>query len=445
MADVVTAAVQQASGRNQVTQQQERDTAGDHGIEGSIGNQVKASQHGHPERREQVCVQRNTELGVHSGQVLGKGQAVVSGERPAQAGLPSVTGDGTAAGGQENKKTEAEGASFVAQGLEIDVQDGHSRTVVNDVAQVVDGKKHGDGVGERSHETNGHRAQDGNGDVGGRGVGFLGQVGGRVQAGKTPVGVDQTDDECNASGRPPGGIIKLDKHKVGALVVAARAHQHRDGDNDVGEKRGVQGAIGDGGEGLSVAVEQDQKQVDELVDDEKLPLLGDVVRVLEHPECHDFIGNTERHGRRGEERPGPRKRATKVSQETRVLARRQHPGPHVLSASQGNGRAHFRQGNANTVGNKCDDDDTVDDEHGTSGLDSGDQRRGDTKPRVGEPEPDAENGPHGKSPLELALAGRGNDGDAFFEALVQLGLERHGSGVSVRQCTGIGSVGSSLG
>lgn len=47
MLDVVTAAIEQAPSRNQVTQQQESDTSNHHGVESSAGCQVQAAQNSH--------------------------------------------------------------------------------------------------------------------------------------------------------------------------------------------------------------------------------------------------------------------------------------------------------------------------------------------------------------------------------------------------------------
>jgi hypothetical protein len=47
---------------------------------------------------------------------------------------------------------------------------------------------------------------------------FLGKMGSAVQARKTPIGVHQADDECNASFSPPGVVDECREDKFGVLV-----------------------------------------------------------------------------------------------------------------------------------------------------------------------------------------------------------------------------------
>lgn len=233
MLDVVSASVKKTAGWHHVTQQKEGDTANHHRVEGGGGSQVQAAQNGNNQGREQVGVQWNSQVRVNNGEVLGEWQTVVSAERPAQSSLPCVGGDGTTSTGKQHQGTQTKRTGFALKSLVEDVENRHSSTVVDDSVQVSDTEKHGDGVGQCSGQTDGHGSQNGDWDDSISLMDLLSQVGGRVETGETPVGVDQTNNECNTGALPASVVLEVHEHEVGRVVVASGADQHSDQNDGV--------------------------------------------------------------------------------------------------------------------------------------------------------------------------------------------------------------------
>lgn len=432
MLDVVSAPVKQTECWHQVTQQKEGDAAHNHRVKGGGRSQVQASQNGHPERRKQVCVQGNSQVGVNDRQILGEGQAVVSAERPAQSGLPSVRRNGASNTGEQHQRTQAKGADLVLKCLVKNVKNGQAGTVVDDQVQVGDAEEHGDGVGQGGNQPNGDRSQDSNGNDSVGLVDLLGQVRGRVETGETPVGVDQPDNERNSGRLPSGVVLEVHENEVGRVVVVSSAHQDGDENDRVREQRGVQGAVGDHGQVLSVAVEYDKESVDELVHHEELPGLGVVRWVGQLPKGQNGLCKRQSHGGTGENGPDPSQGPTQVSQERRVLSWGQHSRPHVLATSGRDGGGELGEGDTNAVGDECNDDDTVHNQQRTTGLDTGDKRRRNTVPRVGEAETDSQYGPNGESSLQVSHNGASGGGQV--KSLLGVGGRLAEEGVMLLLC-----------
>ena len=120
--------------------------------------------------------------------------------------------------GGNDQALEYNRTGLVDERLVEELQNRNQRRRVEDVVKVVETEKHGDRVEPGGDEANGHGAHDGNGNHLFRARNFLGHEGGAVETGKSPVGVDQTHDECNAARGPARVVDKGRKDKFGILV-----------------------------------------------------------------------------------------------------------------------------------------------------------------------------------------------------------------------------------
>ena len=286
MLDPVAAVPPQTEHGDGIGHVQQRDARSHHAVERSRRTQIQQAQGADDEAAHAVRDQRHVERVVHLRQPLVAGQAAVACKRPAQAGLPGVAGD-LAAHARDNKQGfQHDGAGLVAQGLVVEVQDGHAGRRVDQLIQVLDTEEHRDAVRPRSHEPDAHRRHDGDRDVFLRLRDFLGQMRRRVETGEDPVRVDQPDDEGHAIRRPPGRIDEVAEDVLRA-GVGVGAGGHRDQDHQVGDQGDVQGRLCDGGERLADAVEEEAEEVDQLVRDDDVPGLDfTIANVLASTSIH---------------------------------------------------------------------------------------------------------------------------------------------------------------
>lgn len=116
--------LQQTYHGDDVGEQEEGDTARDEGVERRRRGEVEQADDGDPGAGHEVCVEGHTDAGVDLGPQVGPWETLVSGEGPAESGLPRVAGDDTAEGGEEDEAAEEDGTALVAERLVVDIEDG---------------------------------------------------------------------------------------------------------------------------------------------------------------------------------------------------------------------------------------------------------------------------------------------------------------------------------
>lgn len=131
----------------------------------------------------------------------------------------------------------------------------------------------------------------------------------------------------------------------------------------------------------------------DLEADKDVPSLGDELRVGQSVHTDKLRSHGECCRRTGEHGPGVGKGPAEVCGESLVLLWRELERPVELAARVWVGRGELAERDADADGNTGDDDDTVDDHHGSTGGDTRDHGGGDTEPGVGEAETDTEDGP----------------------------------------------------
>lgn len=110
-------------------------------------------------------------------------------------------------------------ASPIVEGFVEELEDGDARVRGDNVCKIPDnGEEHGDGEEPARYEANGYRAHDGNWYHFFRTVHFFGEMGGAIEACKTPVGVDETDDEGDAALFPASVVDEGGEDERGILV-----------------------------------------------------------------------------------------------------------------------------------------------------------------------------------------------------------------------------------
>lgn len=272
--DVVAALQEEEDGGDIVGNVKKDNAGGDHRVEGGGRSNVEQAEQTDEEAGEGVRNKGNTELGVNLGPVPAAGETAITGKGPHKAGLPGVTGNLAAQSSQDNHGHENSGTGLGAESLVVELEDGNQSGSVDELAQVLHGKEHGDGVQERGGEANSQGAHDGNGDNTLRLCNLLSEMGSRVQAREGPVGVDETNNKGNATRLPSSLVRKVGENKLGVLLGRGLCE---DGDGD--DNEGCQGDIDEEGanlgEDLSVAVEEPGDKVEDLVGNKDLPSLND--------------------------------------------------------------------------------------------------------------------------------------------------------------------------
>lgn len=192
------------------------------------------------------------------------GQAAIAGKGPTEPALPRVGGDQAAGTRGDDEGLERDRAAIVADGLVEELEDGHVGGGTGDGLEVAEAEHHADAEEPGGDEADGDGAHDGDRDHLLRAAYLLGEVGGAVEAGEGPVGVDQADDEGDAWLGPAGGVDEGGEDEAGGGVGGGFGG---DGDEDHGEgdEGDVEGEGGEDGEEAAVAVEEEGEEVDELV------------------------------------------------------------------------------------------------------------------------------------------------------------------------------------
>ena len=142
--------------------------------------------------------------------------------------------------GGNDHALEDNSAGFVGKCLEEKLQDRNSGQGVEQAIEVLHAKEHGDGVEPGGDETDCHSAHDGDGNHLFGSGNLFGHVGSAIQAGKSPIGIDQTNDESDAVRFPAGVVDKVGKDELGILVCRGPGRDDDQNDKE-GHQRGVQG------------------------------------------------------------------------------------------------------------------------------------------------------------------------------------------------------------
>lgn len=196
MAKITAAVKQQAHDRDGIGHVQQHDTRRHHAIERRITPQIKTAQHHHDPTTHGMRPQRHMDPPIHPAQEPTKGQPLIPGEAPAEAGLPRMARDEAPDARGHEEGLEDDGAGRAVQGLVEEGEDGDEGGGGREVGEVGHAEEEGDAVGPGGEEAGGDGAHDGDGDLAFGVVDFFGKVGGAVEACEGVVCVYEADDEC---------------------------------------------------------------------------------------------------------------------------------------------------------------------------------------------------------------------------------------------------------
>ena len=219
-------------------------------------------------------VEGDVDSRINCRQPLVRRQASISCKTPAKTTLPGMACNQTPQSCRNGECFEDNGAGSVVKCFVEELKNRNPRGRGGDICKIADyGEEHGHGKKPARDETNGDGPHDGNWNHPFRAVHFFGEMGGAIEACKTPVGVDETDDEGDAALLPAGVVDEGCEDKFGILVGGCGG---RNGDEDHGErKQGCpQGHVRNGGQSLAVTVEDETEGIGKLVCKEDMPSLG---------------------------------------------------------------------------------------------------------------------------------------------------------------------------
>ena len=167
-----------------------------------------------------------------------------------------MTGNHAADTSSNDQRFEHDCARFHAEGLVVELEDRNSSLSAEKTVEVLHAEEHGHGVEPRRHEADRDGAHDGDGDHPLGSVDLLGHVCRTVEAGKSPVRVDQADDKGDAIRSPAGVVDEVGEDEFGVLM-GRRFRRDNDQDDEEGDQRGIECRGGNGGEDLAVAIEDE--------------------------------------------------------------------------------------------------------------------------------------------------------------------------------------------
>ena len=198
MMDVLAATVPETEDRGCVGDVQQGNAGCHHAVERSRGAQIQQTENTDNEAAHAVRDEGHVEGEVDPRDPLVSGDTAVTRKRPHQTGLPGVAGDQTSHSSDQEESLQDDSARLVVQGLVVKLQNRDLGGRVDELVQVLQTQEHGNAVEPGSGETNGNCGQNGNRDVPLWLRHLLSHVSGRVQTGKDPVGVDQSDNKRHA-------------------------------------------------------------------------------------------------------------------------------------------------------------------------------------------------------------------------------------------------------
>lgn len=158
--DVVTALLEKQDNRDGIRDVQQDDAGGDHRVESSGRSQVEETEDTDDDTGHGVSVPGDSETGVNLGPQGRTGKTTVTGKGPAQTCLPGVACNLASETGEADQELHKSSAGNGTGSLVVQLKNGSPGGGVDEALQVVDGEEHGNGVKERSKETNGDGTDD---------------------------------------------------------------------------------------------------------------------------------------------------------------------------------------------------------------------------------------------------------------------------------------------
>ena len=153
----------------------------------------------------------------------------VTGKAPTEARLPRMGGYQTADSHGKYQALKDNGATPVVQRLIEELKDGNQSWGVEETVKVLHTEEHRDRVEPGRHEADSYGAHDGKGYGAFRPRYFFSHVRCAVETCKSPIGVDEADNEGDAIGRPSRVVSEVGEDKAGFLV---RGRFSRDSNKD---------------------------------------------------------------------------------------------------------------------------------------------------------------------------------------------------------------------
>ena len=128
-------------------------------------------------------------------QIPGKWDTLIPRKTPAQPALPRMARNHASHARRHDQTLQRNSPSFGREGLEKESQDRNASDITEEAGEILHAEEHGDGVEPGSDKADRDGTHNGNGNHLLRAMDLFGEMGGAVEAGKCPVGVDQAHDE----------------------------------------------------------------------------------------------------------------------------------------------------------------------------------------------------------------------------------------------------------
>lgn len=183
----------------------------------------------------------------------------------------------------DDQDLENDGSSGIVQSVVEKLEDRNSSRTVGDILKITnDAEQHGDNEAPAGNKPDSDSTHDCNRNHTLRLMDFFRKMCRTIEAGKCPVGVNQSSYKGNTSIGPASVVDESREHKFGALVTGCCCGNSSQ-DYDKGDQRAVQTSGCDRGQNISVAIEQEAEPCEEEVSREHMIVLDDVIGVRELP------------------------------------------------------------------------------------------------------------------------------------------------------------------
>lgn len=189
----------------------------------------------------------------------------------------------TAQARANDQNLENDGSSSIAQCVVEKLEDRNSGQTVGDILKITDdAEQHGYNKAPAGNKSNSDGTHDCDWYHTLRLMNFLCKMSRTIEAGKCPVGVNQSSYESNTSVGPTSVVDESCEYKFGTLVTrccCGDCSQYY----DKGDQRAVQTSGCNRGQNLSVAVEQEADPCEDEVSRENMIVFDDVIGMRELP------------------------------------------------------------------------------------------------------------------------------------------------------------------
>jgi hypothetical protein len=183
----------------------------------------------------------------------------------------------------DNQDLEHNGSSGIVQSVVEKLEDRDSGQTVGNILEITDNaEQHGYNEAPAGNKSDSDGTHDCDRDHTLRLMDFFRKMSRTIEAGKCPIGVDQSSYEGNTSIGPTSVIDERREYKFGTLMAGCCC-RYSSQDYDKGDQRAVKTSGCNRGQNLSVAIEQETDPCKDEVSRKDMIVLDDVIGMRELP------------------------------------------------------------------------------------------------------------------------------------------------------------------